>query len=382
MNKKLLTGALVTISSMYLYSHTNDTYGKWFTTEQTALNQRRQQITQKYWDTYVEQHPQHDHTLIKHVLKTQTALKDIPDHIDAQFNKAVNIKNFSAFSSLLATVNDFGLSIIDYEKQLSLPFCYGNFYNFKNNPSINPTDMTHLQQHIKDSNFSGIVSIRTSKETYTLSSPEITDLTTAFSIHSISKIFTEILTLIMIQEGIIQEAWLQQPLRISDSTKKLLPPAIIAVTHDIPLSFDELLRKYIIEPTGMKIFSSQKPTNACYNESGSCSQYICASPAGGHWTTADDLQKFGIWLHKKYTQDVEFKQLLVKYGSEFFNDETEEIHHCGGIGQLDIGQASARFALFLRHGMSIITLSNRPKQAFTMYKTIYHNILADHNGIL
>ena len=310
-----------------------------------------------------------------------------------------------------------------------------------------------------------MASIRHLDITHTVSSSKNIDHSTPFSIHSISKVFTEILTLLLIQEGIIQEEWLQQSLRISDATKKLLPQAVLeqlekttteqimthrggfgdyavdyfnelavkatngetitsikklnnfliyaddtivtlnndetrysnlgllllglsiehcyntAMKHDKPLSFDEILHKYIIEPAGMKIFSSQKPDNACYNESGSCSQYICASPAGGHWTTAEDLQKFSIWLQEKYATDIAFKQLLEKYGSEFYNFETQEAHHSGGIGQQGIGEASARFALFLRHEISIVTLSNRPQQAFTMYKTIYHNVLADQNNV-
>jgi CubicO group peptidase (beta-lactamase class C family) len=460
MNKKLFTLILVTIGSMYLYSHTNNNYGKWFATEQKALNQRRQQVAQTYWDAYVIQQPNHDHTLVKDILKSRSAT---PDNITELCDEAINTKNFTAFFSLFSTLDDFGISIIDHEKQLSVPFNYGNFYDCKSNPTVNPTDIDNLQQYIKDSNFSGIVSIHQPNATYTVSSPTITDHSTAFSIHSISKIFTEILTLIMIQEGIIQEEWLHQPLRISDTTKKLLPPTVmeqlsktttidimihhggfgdytfdyfntlatmakngetiipikkledflqyaddsivildsgfnrysnlgllllgLSIEHcyntamklDTPLSFDEILHKYIIQPAGMKTFSSQKPHNACYNESGSCSQYICGSPAGSHWTTADDLHKFGIWLHKKYINDVRFKQLMEMYGSEFYNITTEEAHHSGGIGQQGIGEASARFALFLRHGISIVTLSNRPQQAFSIYKTIYHNILADQS---
>jgi len=463
MNKKLLIITTITIGSIYLYSNTNNNYGEWFIKEQNALNQRRNNIAQKYWDTYIIERQHDDYSGIKNILATQSTLKTIPDNINLQFDTAINTKNYTAFAELFDTVNDFGLSVIDTEERLSIPFKYGNFYNCKSNPTINSTDIENLQQYIKDSNFSGIASIRHLDTIHTVSSSNDIDHSTPFSIHSISKVFTEILTVLFIQEGIIQEEWLKQPLRISDATKKLLPHAVAeqlkkttteqimthrsglgdytvdyfnelaakatngetitfikkldnflqyaddtivtlknddtrysnlgllllglsiehcyntAMHNDKPLSFDEILHEYIIKPAGMHIFTSQKPDNGCYNESGSCSQYISASPAGGHWTTAEDLQKFSIWLQKKYTNDTTFKQLLEKYGSEFYNSETGQAHHCGGIGQPGIGAASTRFALFLRHGISIVTLSNRSQQAHIMYKTIYHNILADQN---
>ncbi len=461
MNKKFLTIATIAIGSIYLYSNTNNNYGKWFTEEQKAFNERRNNIAQKYWDTYIIARPHDDYSGIKGILTTQSTLKNLPEDINQQFDTAINTKNYRSFAKLFETVNDFGLSVIDTEEKLSIPFKYSNFYDCKKNPTINTADIENLQQYIKDSNFSGIASIRQAGITHTISSSDNIDNSTAFSLHSISKVFTEILTLLLVQEGIIQEEWLQQPLHISDNTKKLLPLSVLeqlekttieqimthrggfgdytfnylnmldakakigkvinpiqklddflpyaddtivtlnndetrysnlgllllglsiehcynaAMQSDKSLSFDEILHKYIIEPAGIKIFSSQKPDNACYNESGSCSHYICASPAGGHWTTTDDMQKFSGWLEKKYANDTVFKQLLEKYGSEFYNSETQEAHHCGGIGQPGIGEASTRFALFLKHGISIVVLSNRPQQAHIMYKTIYHNILAD-----
>jgi CubicO group peptidase (beta-lactamase class C family) len=463
MSKKLLLIATITVGSIYLYSNTHNNCGEWFIKEQDAFNQRRNSIAQKYWDTYIIEQPHDDYSGIKNILATQSTVNTTPENINQQFDTAVSTKNYTAFAELFTTVNDFGLSVIDIEEQLSIPFEYGNFYDCKNKPTINSTDIENLQQYIKDSNFSGVASIRHLDTTHIVSSSKNIDHSTPFSIHSISKVFTEILTLLLIQEGIIQEEWLQQPLRINEATKKLLPHAVrkqlkkttteqimthrggfgdytidyfnelaaratngeiitfikkldnflqyaddtiatlnndetrysnlgllllglsiehcynTAMQHNSPLSFDEILHKYIIKPADMHIFTSQKPQNGCYNEFGSCSQYISASPAGGHWTTADDLQKFSSWFQKKYTTDITFKQLLEKYGSEFYNFDTQEAHHCGGIGQPGIGAASTRFALFLRHEMSIVILSNRSQQAHIMYKTIYHNLLADQN---
>src|ERR1700722_9503529 len=106
MNKKLFI-TIVIISSIYLYSHIHDSNGKWFITEQTALNQRRQHITQTYWDAYVIQQPNHDHTLIKNILTTRSILKNIPENINEQCDEAINTKIFTSFSSLFNTIDDF-----------------------------------------------------------------------------------------------------------------------------------------------------------------------------------------------------------------------------------------------------------------------------------
>lgn len=460
MNKKLFNLMALIICSIFLHIYTSDSGSKWFIKEQEILNQHKHNIAEEYWNINIIQKTDYDHTFIKNILTTRSTSKNTTKQIIDSFDQAIQTKNFNLFASLFGSLDNFGISIIQYEARLSAPLQYANFYPCKQNPVINSTDIKKLKQYIRDSDFSGIVSIHSPHHSEIIASSTITELDTPFSIHSISKMFTGILMLIMIQENIIPEVWLQQSLQISDTTKKLLPSNIIEqldkvtvhqiMTHrggfgdytvnyfdtlaqkvqnreQIPsiqkledflcyadnkitilndnetcysnlgllllglsiehcynntiinshLSFDEILHKYIIQPAGMKVFSSQKPINACYNESGSCSQYICGTPAGGHWTTAQDLQKFGSWLQNKYSSDCEFKRLLDTYGHEFYSNEIQEMHHTGGIGQPGIGEASARFSLFLRHGISIITLSNSPQQAFNIYKTIYHNILAD-----
>lgn len=42
-------------------------------------------------------------------------------------------------------------------------------------------------------------------------------------------------------------------------------------------------------------------------------------PAGGYWTTTDDLVKFGRWLHEK-CQDPTFRTLVERHGEEFYRD--------------------------------------------------------------
>lgn len=453
MNTNLLKTTLVLIWFISLESATYTVLDNWFLQEQTIIKNNKQLVIQAYWDTYVIK-KSHKHTLIKELLKARCTIKNP----EAAIEQAVQTKNFEAFSTLFRDLDDFGVMIITIEEKLNIPF---PSYPCKANPTIKQSHIASLARYIKDSNFSGVVSLyQPNNKLYRLAG-SVENSTMAFSIHSISKVFTGTLILIMIQENSIKEEWLNQPLQLDPSVKKLLPTSVIeqlqkvtmhqimlhhggfgdytinyfkslakaakngkycapikkleeflryadstiialedndqhysnlgilllglSIEHcynttrplDKHLSFEEILHQYIIRPAGMNIFASQRPLNACWNKSGSCSHLICGSPAGGHWTTAEDLQKFGLWFCKKYKEDKEFKRLLERYGGEFYCSNTEELHHTGGIGQPGIGEASARFSLFLRHNISVITLSNQPQMAFKIYNAIYRNIFAE-----
>ena len=455
MIKKLISLIVLPTLCILAYTYSRN-HGKWFLTEQTYCNQRKHHIAQEYWKKNVLNNTDCDHSWIKCIIQHPNK----PNHQKnlQLLDTSLQEKDFDLFYSIINQFDALDISIIENEEKLSHPFSYGNAYSCKRNISINWSDIDALHDYINDSSFSGIISIQTPSYTYTLKSPAIADITIPFAIHSISKIFTELLLLIMIEENIIPKTALNEPLQINETAKKLLPTrvaehlpkvtlqqtmehrtgfgdytfnyfttleqkvhngestALIENLEDFLsyaedtifslheeeshysnvgivllglvieyfynqknspekyLSFEEILSKYIIQPAGMKIFSSQMPANGCYNESGSCAHYICASPAGGHWTTVQDLHAFALWLQKEL-DNPEFKELFSSL--YFYTKETEEIHHCGGIGQQSIGESCARFALFLKQGVSIVIVSNRPQQAFTMYQTIYHNLCAD-----
>lgn len=438
--------------------HTAD-HGEWFITEQTYHNQRKLHIAQEYWNKNILEKVNHDHSLIKNILETRSLPENYSEKNSTLLEQSIQTRNFDLFNQLLHELDNLGVSIIEYEEKLPVPLLYGNAYPCKENILISPTALEKLQDYIRDCSFSGIISIHTPADIYTLASANISHHAVPFAVHSISKIFTELLLLFLIEENIISQKMLNKPLCIDKKVKKLLPTTIkkqlqkvtmkdimehrggfgdytvnyfeklaqqaknnesikliekledflpyaeetiftigngeshysnlgmvllgLSIEHwynknkhnQNNFSFEQILKKYIIEPAGMKIFSSQRPEDGCYNESGLCSQYICASPAGGHWTTAHDLHQFGLWLKEKYTKNSRFKELLSSL--YFYDSTTEELHHSGGIGQPGIGEASARFALFLKQDISIVILSNKPQQAFTMYQTIYHNIFAN-----
>ena len=73
----------------------------------------------------------------------------------------------------------------------------------------------------------------------------------------------------------------------------------------------------------MPSFSPWKPKNGRYNLQDPVAPYLAGSPAGGYWTTAHDLAKFGQWVYKKSTSDPVFRSLIEKYGQEFYQQVPE-----------------------------------------------------------
>ena len=80
--------------------------------------------------------------------------------------------------------------------------------------SFTEEDFQNIRDYIRDSKFSGIVAISDGKTTRVITSSNITDPNTPFSIHSIGKIFTGVLALRLIEEKIIPESALDQPIQL------------------------------------------------------------------------------------------------------------------------------------------------------------------------
>src|SRR5689334_18215219 len=63
-------------------------------------------------------------------------------------------------------------------------------------------------------------------------------------------------------------------------------------------SFEELLQEQIIVPAHMKPLAAKAPPNACCNHSDPTSKKLYGGPAGGYFTTVDNLRVFGEWVNK------------------------------------------------------------------------------------
>jgi CubicO group peptidase (beta-lactamase class C family) len=297
-------------------------------------------------------------------------------------------------------------------------------------PDINETDLNNIQQYISDKRMS--VSLTFGAASDKLITPDFPEnlLQYPFAIQSVGKVFTGILTVIMIQEGILTEQDLQQPVQLDASVIKQLLPSVqeqlkkvtlyqlmthkaglgdylenymqaiskgnipvikktsdflpfvedktfkigqekysnaglllvgLAIQHAYEkkfnhfMDYNDILEKYIIKKAGMPSFSPWKPKNGRYNLQDPVAPYLAGSPAGGYWTTAHDLAKFGQWVYKKSTSDPVFRSLIEKYGQEFYLANNQTIMHLGAIPT-----SCALLSVSLKTGATIAVLSDQP----------------------
>jgi CubicO group peptidase (beta-lactamase class C family) len=147
-----------------------------------------------------------------------------------------------------------------------------------------------------------------------------------------------------------------------------------------PLSYDQILEENICRPAGMTV-SLKKPDNGVFNdEKDPVAAHICATPSGGHWVNAQDMQKFGKWIYDEVKKegkgengDNTLFQVMERHGGEFYRGGV--VSHFGAIES-----ASAQFATHLNSGVVLTVLSNREKinQEFAarqIYYAIDRNML-------
>ncbi len=140
--------------------------------------------------------------------------------------------------------------------------------------------------------------------------------------------------------------------------------------EEADINYNKLLQRFIIEPAEMKHFSISKPDSpsARFNTEDKVAPYISGSPAGGYWTSANDLRCFGCLIHKMCSEKG-FLQLVRKYGQEFYYAESNTVQHNGGIKS-----SSAFLYVSLTDGSTHAILSDQPDTAPMLHEAIGRNI--------
>src|ERR1700722_1965217 len=116
-----------------------------------------------------------------------------------------------------------------YKEELELPSEKLSTNVLKYKKVISSEDLKNLKEYIKDTQFSGVVYLSDEKNTYRICSEKFESMIEEeliFAIHSIGKVYTGILALTMVQEGIIKENNLFSPLEVGSPAEQLLPLSI------------------------------------------------------------------------------------------------------------------------------------------------------------
>lgn len=274
-------------------------------------------------------------------------------------------------------------------------------------------DEKNLEQYLKDSNFSGAVSIASASTLCQAASHMPQDA--VMPIHSLGKVFTGMLLMVGLEQWVIKAADLDKPIQLEPSVLERLPKKLqehlknVSLRHAMvhegglgdylnnymknylaksppePIHSIEDLLKYADEETsaieserysnlgsllfGLSLqyhFNKGKKTYTPFNEL--LRQYIVgpadlasysdrldilspATPAGGQWMKVEDLQKFGTWI----TKQTALHPFIEEHGREFCNQGV--VSH---LGALENG-GSAYVTAYLKEGISIAVLSTQDR---------------------
>lgn len=428
-----------------------DVKTSWFEQEQEEerLLPQPKEILEIFWQERIVNHNKKSVDGFKNYLKNICFYNDAigQERIEKLFSDAINKKiQFDTFSKEMLALDSKYIYIMNVEENLiPLP----PPHRIQDLPSsLDDDDIHNIQQYVQDKKMS--VSLTLRANTGPLVTPDIPEnqSSSAFAMHSIGKVFTGMLALMMVREGILTEKDLNSPIQLDESVKMQLSPAVqeqlkkvtlhqvmthlaglgdylgdygqairedkvpqikqvedflpfvdretypinefkysnagillvgLAIKHAYekktgrPCDYNELLNKFIIQKAGLKCFSPWRPEHGKFNPTDESAKNTVGSPAGGYWTTAEDLAKFGRWIYESCINDPALKKLVVKYGQEFYPEPERELIAHGGF----TASSSAYLSVSLKTGAVISIMSDQPDQAFTLQTRIEKNIIAD-----
>lgn len=114
------------------------------------------------------------------------------------------------------------------------------------------TDLAELQQYMKESHFSGVVTLSDNTgRTYTLSSDNISKADTPFAMHSIGKMFTGMLAIKMIEQEIIPATALDKPVQLDSNVMDELGKFCPAVKEHLTKKGAPTFRQIMMHQGGL-----------------------------------------------------------------------------------------------------------------------------------
>lgn len=316
--------------------------------------------------------------------------------------------------------------------------------------ALEVVDIHNMKQFMEDQKMTASVTLRADAGVLTSVVHTRSKQKNVFAMHSIGKVFTGMLVLILVRIGIVSVRDLNSPVQLDEAVLNQLPHSVQEqlkkvtlhqmMTHTAGLGdyletyektlakgtipdikhvedfvqfidpkifpigevnysnagillvglalkhayenhigeacdYNDILRKFILDPAGIKCFSPWRPEHSSFNPADPAGPNIVGSPAGGYWTTAEDLAKFGCWIYETCKSDPQLKRLIQKYGQEFYPEPERELIAHGGA----ISSSSAFFSVSLKTGAVMAILSDQPNTAFILNEKIQKNIMADHS---
>lgn len=426
----------------------------WYDQEhkQELIETRR--ILENFWRTKIEKDDIKAVEGFKNFLKRE--FKDSPEkqkEIDILFQEAMDGSiGFQSFCSALQTSPLRLIYIMNYSEKIGPGKTFQGIDVEGEPHRIQQRDIQNLREYMQDKGISASISLRDSASGM-LVTPDFPEnkSSSSFAIHSVGKVFTGMLVLQLVTEGVLEEKHLTEPLKIDFIKSLPLPEKVqnhlienkitlhqlmthkagvgdyldnyfediqkelkqngsspvikrpddflryaddklfevgkehysnlgillvgLAIQHAYkskcePCEYDDILYKYILRDAGISSLSPWKPKNGITNPDDPLSAHVVGGPAGGYWTTSQDLAKFGEWIYER-SRDTRMKELISKYGQEFYNPEQDLISHTGLIPS-----SSACLTVSLKTGAVVATLSDQPENAIVLDVQVRKHVLS------
>lgn len=185
----------------------------------------KQSVGELFWEKRVVGDPENTHEGFLGFLRFNTQFDPLIDNKDDKlinnFLTAIKLKDREGFLNLFESLPLGIVGMVNYGERLK---------GFPEPPKLDPTkknftesDLTQLQQYMKEIGFSGVVCLSDSSGvTHTFSSSNILKADTPFAMHSIGKMFTGMLAIKMIELGIIEKDDLDKPIQLDTAVMEKL----------------------------------------------------------------------------------------------------------------------------------------------------------------
>lgn len=152
--------------------------------------------------------------------------------IDDEFRQLDKDHNKNRFLKLFEHISD--MDILDIDKGERFGIAKQNAPKKEISVMLSSEEESDISELMADMNMSAAVSICSEGRTSTLCTKG-NDEDSIFSIHSVGKIFTGILVLHLIEQGILKEEDLNEKIQLSGSAKGKLPDAVVKRLKDVTL---------------------------------------------------------------------------------------------------------------------------------------------------
>jgi CubicO group peptidase (beta-lactamase class C family) len=208
----------------------------WMKKDLSLLPHRQELVAQGYWDMYISNGAEKDHSMLIGFLKS---IPNGPENLEELFIKSINSpKDFALFLSLFRHLSTDNLHAINNGERLNAPMV-----SLTNQPvKITQSFVEEVKELMRDTNFSGVVALSDGDSVHTITVDKLNQPNAPFAMHSVGKMFTGALMLRLIEEKIISEKALTEFIQLDDRIIKDLPPAVSeqlskTTLHDVMLHY-------------------------------------------------------------------------------------------------------------------------------------------------